>query len=194
MPQVPHAPQDPTERVGEAGETSGEIVRTGEASAPGAPEERIWVSPGVSIPKRVLTGLLMLGAVGVFLLIAAHEGASMWASTLIGAIFIGCFIWYLRIVAPKPFTLRLSTTGISREEAGGSPAVITWPEVARIKEEVFKSGKPISLSVYKRTGERSVYRAFVVYRDDIARFDALLAALREVLPEGTRWQRETVHE
>lgn len=190
MPQVPHAPQDPAAHVGDDGET----MRAGRVSAPADVDGQLWVSPGVSMPKRVLTVLLMLGAVGVFLLIAAHEGTSMWASTLIGAIFIGCFVWYLRIVAPKPFTLRLGTTGISRQESNGPLVTIGWTEVARIKEEVFKSGKPISLSVYKRTGERSVYRAFVVYRDDIARFDELLAALRNALPEGTRWQRETVHE
>ncbi|HEX6818177.1 MAG TPA: hypothetical protein VF120_07370 [Ktedonobacterales bacterium] len=186
MPQVPRVPDGSAPRTGEG--------LPSQERAPAEAGEQIWVSPGVSMRKRVLTGLLILAAAGVFLLIAAHEGASMWVSTLIGAVFIGCFIWYLRIVAPMPFTLHLGATGISREEPGGSSVVITWPEVARVKEEVFKNGKPISLSVYKRVGERGVYRAFVIYRDDIARFDGLLSALREALPEGTRWQRETVHE
>lgn len=190
MPQVPRAPQDPPAHS----RTDGETMRAGRASAAADVDEQEWVSPGVSMPKRVLTGLLILGAVGVFLLIATHEGASMWASTLIGAVFIGCFIWYLRIVAPRPFTLRVSGAGISRQELGGPLITVAWSEVARMKEEVFKNGRSVSLSVYKRTGERSVYRAFVVYRDDIARFDALLSALRTAMPEGTRWQRETVHE
>jgi hypothetical protein len=72
--------------------------------------------------------------------------------------------------------------------------MIPWTEMARVKEEVFKNGTPISLSFYKRVGERGVFRTFVVYRDDVPRFDALLSAVRTASPEGVRWQRETVHE
>jgi hypothetical protein len=39
-----------------------------------------------------------------------------------------------------------------------------------------------------------VARSFVVYRDDIPRFDDFLAAVRARLPEGVEWRRETVHE
>ena len=63
-----------------------------------------------------------------------------------------------------------------------------------MKEERFKNGTPVSLAVYKRVGERGVARAFVVYRDDIPRFDAFRAAVHAALPEGVPWRQETVHE
>ena len=118
----------------------------------------------------------------------------MLVSTLLGAIFIGCFVWYLTIVAPQPFTLVLDSTGVARNEKGKEPVVIPWQSVAKVKEEVFKSGKSVSITMYKRVGEKGLHRAWVVYRDDIPRFDALLAALRSGLPEGTPWMRERVHE
>jgi hypothetical protein len=173
----------------------GQQVADGEEMTPGASgEAQVWVSPGVSPRKRLLTGLGIALAAGVFILIAIDEGGPIWVSTLIGAVFIGCFIWYLRIVAPAPFTLRLDASGISREERGGQPAQIPWEGLARVKEEVFPNGQPISLSFYKRVGTSGVYRAFVVYRDDIPRFDAFLAAVRTVLPESVTYRRETVHE
>lgn len=157
-------------------------------------EEHTWESPGVSMRKRVLTGIGVAIAGGVFFLIAYSQGATMLVSTLLGAIFIGCFVWYLTIVAPQPFTLVLDSTGVARNEKGKEPVVIPWQSVAKIKEEVFKSGKSVSITVYKRVGEKGLHRAWVVYRDDIPRFDALLAALRSGLPEGTPWMRERVHE
>ena len=98
MPQVPHdVPYD--------------VPSVPEASA-----EHVWISPGVSLRKRALTALAIVLAAALFIFIAASEGASMWVSTLIGALFIGCFVWYLRIVAPTPFTLRLDDTSIMRQE------------------------------------------------------------------------------
>ncbi|HEV2238949.1 MAG TPA: hypothetical protein VGR57_19985, partial [Ktedonobacterales bacterium] len=66
--------------------------------------------------------------------------------------------------------------------------------IARVKEERFPSGKPLSLTVYKRTGERGVFRAFVIYGDDIPQFDAFLRAVRARVPEDRPWQVERVHE
>lgn len=159
----------------------------------GEPETR-WVSPGVSARKRMLTGIGVALAAGVFFAIARWQGASMLVSTIIGVIFISCFVWYLTIVAPRPFVLALDAAGIARTEAGGTLETIPWTGIARVKEEVFKNGKSVSLAVYKRVGERGVHRAWVVYRDDVPRFDALLAAVRAALPEDVPWMRETVHE
>lgn len=192
MSHVPDLPIDPVDPVDHAGNLAERLApgTTGEETH----AEQVWASPGVSMPKRVLTGLAVALAAALFIFIAAHEGASMWASTLVGAIFIGCFVWYLRIVAPTPFTLRLDAAGITREERGGELTAIPWTGIARAKEEAFKNGTSVSLTIYKRVGERGVHRAFVVYRDDIPRFDAFLAAVRARLAEGTPYQRETVHE
>jgi hypothetical protein len=153
-----------------------------------------WASPGVSLRKRILTGVGVALVAALFLFIAWYENASMLISTLIGLVFIGCFIWYLRIVAPTPYTLRLDGAGITRTEQNGGPQTIAWNGMARIKEEVFKNGTSVSFALYKRVGERNVARSFVIYRDDIPRFDEFLAAVRARLPESVEWRRETVHE
>jgi hypothetical protein len=154
----------------------------------------VWASPGVSVRKRWLTGIGVALAAALFFWIALAEGASMLVSTLIGVIFIGCFVWYLTIVAPTPFTITLDARGVTRAERGAEPATISWAGVAKVKEETFKSGTSVSLTVYKRVGERGLHRAWVVYRDDIPHFDALAEALRAGLPEATPWLRETIHE
>jgi hypothetical protein len=190
MTSVPsEVPSDPAGHG--TGNSTAQSAGTG-ASTPGAAQ--LWASPGVSIQKRWLTGGGVALAAALFIFIAVHEGASMWVSTLIGIVFIGCFIWYLRIVAPTPFTLALDQQGLTRTERDAEPMGIPWASMARVKEEVFKNGVPISLAVYKRVGERGVHRVFVVYRDDVPRFDELLAALRAALPETVPWQREVVHE
>jgi hypothetical protein len=153
-----------------------------------------WSSPGVSLRKRILTGVGVGLVAALFLFIAWYENASMLVSTLIGLVFIGCFIWYLRIIAPTPYTIHLDGAGITRTERNGAPQTIPWTGVARIKEEVFKNGTSVSFALYKRVGERNVARTFVIYRDDIPRFDEFLAAVRARLPESVEWRRETVHE
>lgn len=167
-----------------AGETAAAMgIRMGE-----------WSCPGVSVRKRWLTGIGVALAAVVFFLIAVHEGASGLVGTIIGVVFIGCFVWYLTIVAPTPFTITLDGEGITRAERGGEPVTIGWRNVAKIKEEHFKKGTSVSITVYKRVGERGLHRAWVVYRDDIPRYDAFVAAMRAGLPEDTPWFREQVHE
>jgi len=126
--------------------------------------------------------------------IALSEGATMLVSTVIGIVFIGCFVWYLRIVAPVPFMLTLDETGITRQDHGAEPVQIPWLQVAKVKEELFKSGKSVSLTIYRRVGERGLHRAYVVYRDDVPRFDGLVSAVRGAVPEKVPWVREQVHE
>jgi hypothetical protein len=153
-----------------------------------------WVSPGVSLRKRWLTGIGVLLASVLFFFIALSEGVTMLVSTLIGIIFIGGFIGYLRVVAPASFTIRLDEAGISRSDRGGEPVTIAWANVAKIREEVFPNGKPVSIAVFKRVGERGLHRSWVVYGDDIPHFAEFIATLHAGLPESTPWLRETVHE
>ena len=181
------------------GTSGGEIAdRVGASDGRSARDEgetqSRWVSPGVSVRKRIFTGAGVALAAAVFFAIARWQGASMLVSTIIGIIFIGCFVWYLTIVAPRPFTLALDSGAITRTDVGNEPEVIPWTGVAKVKEEVFKSGKSVSLTVYKRVGERGLHKAWAVYRDDVPRFDELQAAMRAALPDGVPWIRETVHE
>jgi hypothetical protein len=157
-------------------------------------ENRSWRSPGVSPRKRVLTTLFVAAAILLFFWIARAEGATMLVSSILGVIFIGGFVWYLVAVAPKPFAITLDGEQITRQDAGAEPVVVPWTSVARVKEELFPNGKTCSVAVYKRVGETGVARAWVVYGDDVPNFAALVAALRESLPEGVPWMRVTVHE
>jgi hypothetical protein len=159
--------------------------------APVAPRE--WVSPGVSVRKRILTGMGVTLVAILFFFIALHEGAPALVSTIIGVIFIGGFIGYLQVVAPTPFTLRLDERGVTRTDRDAEPQLITWGNIVRVKEEVFKSGVTVSVAVYKRVGARGLHRAWVIYRDDIPQFDAFVEALSAALPLDRPWARETVH-
>lgn len=174
------------------------IDLTGAASqaAPAVPATyaQQWEGPGVSVRKRWLTGFGVAVAAIVFIGIAFYEGASALVSTIIGLVFIGCFVWYLRIVAPTPFTLTVDPVNLTKADRGAEPVVIAWKNVAKVKEEVFKNGTSVSITVYKRVGEKGLHRAWVVYRDDMPRFDAFVQAVQESLPEGTPWIRERVHE
>lgn len=164
------------------------------ASPAPSPTTHQWVSPGISPRKRVLTGIGVALASIIFFAIALSEGATMLVSTLIGIVFIGGFVGYLRVIAPTPFTITLDAEGITRQERGAEPVSIPWGQVAKIKQELFPNGKPVSIAVFKRVGERGLHRAWVLYGDDVPDFDGLVATVRAALPEGTPWLAETVHE
>jgi hypothetical protein len=167
----------------------------GTAVGPRAPViSRDWVSPGVSLRKRVLTGVGVALVAALFVFIALYEQTSMLVSTIIGAVFILGFVGYLRVVAPKPFTLRLDEQGVTRADRGAEPLLIGWGGIAKVKEELFKNGTPISVTLYKRVGAKGVHKAWTVYRDDIPDFDGFASALSSALPENAPWLRETVHE
>jgi hypothetical protein len=153
-----------------------------------------WRSPGVSTRKRWLTGLGVALAATVFIIIALSQGASMLVSTVIGVVFIGCFILYLLAVAPTPFCITMDNDNLTRTERGSEPVIIPWTGVAKVKEELFKNGTSVSVTVYKRVGERGLHRSWVVYRDDLPDFATLVEAMRERMPEGSPWYREYVHD
>lgn len=155
---------------------------------------RDWVSPGVSLRKRIVTVIGVALVIALFVFIAVYERTSMLVSTIIGAVFILGFIGYLRVVAPTPFTLRLDEQGVTRADRGAEPLLIGWGGIAKVKEELLKKGTPISVTLYKRVGAKGLHKAWTVYRDDIPDFDGFASALSAALPESTPWLRETVHE
>ena len=174
-----------------------------------ATEPRAWVCRGIPLSRQVLTLVGVAASAVVFFALARWQGASMLVSTVIGAVFIAGFVGYLHVIAPTPFHITLDGAGITRteqtqrpagtpEDAASRPAAapvrITWGQVAKVKEERFRSGKSVSLTVYKRVGERGLHRAFVIYRDDVGDFDGLLGALRAGVPEDAPWLVERVHE
>ena len=127
----------------------------------GKQDTREWVCPGVSVRKRWLTGIGVAMASAVFFFIALWEGASMLVSTLIGIVFIGGFIGYLRVVAPTPFTIRLDAEGVTYREVdiGGDPALEAryreWLPVVEIDgERAFVYRIPVG-SLRRKLGTQS---------------------------------------
>lgn len=175
-----------------------------EANAPA----HVWVCRGIPLGRQILSHVGVVAAAALFFFLALWQGATMLVSTLIGIVFIGGFVGYLRVIAPTPFTIALDAAGITRAEQArrpavsgsgsgsskGEPAVIPWGQVAKVKEERFKSGKSVSLTVYKRVGERGLHRAFVIYRDDVGDYDGLRDGLRAGLPDTCPWLVEQIHE
>jgi hypothetical protein len=170
---------------------------------------RVWVCRGIPLSRQILTTAAVIAAAVLFFALARWQGATMLVSSVIGAVFIAGFVGYLRVIAPTPYTLTLDGAGITRAERArrapaaehesasrpaGEPLRIPWAQVAKVKEERFKSGKSVSLTVYKRVGERGLHRAFVIYRDDVGDFDGLHGALRAGTPETAPWLVERVHE
>jgi hypothetical protein len=136
----------------------------------------------------------MLFVLGLFVVgVVFYEGGSLIVSAVLGFLLIAGFIWYLRLIAPAPFILRLTADGLTRQEKASEPLVIPWDKIVRVKEEQFANGKIIGVMVYARS-KHSVYRALVLYRDDLPQFDEFRKALKaSTLPE-TPWRLETVHE
>lgn len=156
-------------------------------------EASAFASPGLTARKRYGTAI-MLFVLGVFVIgVVFYDGGSVIVSAILGALLIAGFVWYLRLIAPAPFTLSLTDEGLTRQEQGKEAQMIPWGDMARVKEEQFPNGKIIGVMVYARS-KSSVYRALVLWRDDLPQFDAFRQALKaSTLPE-TLWQLETVHE
>ena len=168
------------------------------AAHPSAPashqvERRTFASPGLTPGKRYGTAI-MLFVLGLFVVgVVWYQGGSVIVSAILGFLLIAGFIWYLRMIAPAPFTLELTPEGLARQEQGQAAQVIAWDKIARVKEEQFANGKVIGVMVYARS-KSSVYRALVLWRDDLPQFDEFRQALKASTLPGTPWQLETVHE
>ncbi|MBV9691648.1 MAG: hypothetical protein JO202_18280 [Ktedonobacteraceae bacterium] len=166
-------------------------------------EEQIFIGPGLSSFKRIVTALGVAALTLLVLWIALHQGVSALGSTTAAILFIIGFIIYLRIVAPVPFTITLGPEAVVKRSRNGEVLEVHWEDITRIKEEFFprqKSdpgpyGKRISLTLYRKVttaGQKA--KAWAVYRDDVTDLDSLAAALKKGIPPTCTWQSEVVHE
>lgn len=158
-------------------------------------QDRVFIGPGLSPFKRIMTMVGVLGVTLLVLWIAIHQGFSAVGSTIAALVFITGFILYLRIVAPVPFMISLTSEGVSKKSRNGEIIDLSWDEITKIKEEFFRNGKRISVAVYRQPGTaQQKARAWVVYRDDVKDIDGLANAMREMRPESCEWNSETVHD
>jgi hypothetical protein len=162
--------------------------------------EQSFVGHGLSLFKRIVTILGLIGIVALVLWIAvyqhnAHNDASVIGSSIAAILFIGGFAYYLMIIAPVPFTITLSAEGLNRRSKRGEIITLTWDELTQVKEEFFPNGKRIGIIVYRKVtqpGQKA--KAWAVYRDDMTELDGLANALKQAIPETCVWKSEIAHE
>jgi hypothetical protein len=158
-------------------------------------QDRIFIGPGLSPFKRIVTIIGVTGLTALVLWIAIYQGVSAIGSTIAAILFILGFIIYLRIVAPVPFTIEIEPEVLIKRSKRGEVIAVRWDQVTRIKEEFFPNGKRISLTVYRKPAHpREKTKAWAVYRDDVTAIDSLAAALQQAMPGTCEWKSETVHE
>jgi hypothetical protein len=164
------------------------------ASSPAA-QGQVFIGPGLTRFKSIVTLLAVLGVVAVVLGIAIHQGASALGSTIVAILFIIGFLIYLRIIAPVPFTITLEPEALVKRSRNGETIEVRWEDITRVKEEFFPNGTRISVTVYRKVSSpEQKAKAWAVYRDDVTDLDGLAEALKQALPETASWQSETVHE
>ena len=157
--------------------------------------EQVFIGPGVSRFKQTMTIVGIVAIVAIVLWIAIHQGVSAVGSTIAAILFIAGFIYYLRIIAPIPFTIHLNKETLVKRSRNGEEIVLRWEDLTRIKEEFFPNGKRISVIVYRNVTDPSQKaKAWAVYRDDVTDLDGLAEALKQAIPPTCQWQSETVHE
>lgn len=158
-------------------------------------QEQVFIGPGLSRFKRIMTTVGVIAVTGLVLWIAIHQGVSALGSTIAAIVFIIGFVLYLRIVAPVPFTIALTPEQLVKRSRNGEAIEIAWDDLTKIKEEFFPNGKRISVTAYRKvTDPRQKAKAWAVYRDDVTDIDGLATVLKAAIPETCQWQSETVHE
>ena len=162
--------------------------------------EQVFIGPGLSPFKRLITilGVICLIALVLWIAIYQHSArndASVIGSTIAALLFISGFIYYLNLVAPVPFTITVSPQGVFKRNHKGDAVDLPWEDVVHIKEEFFPNGKRISVTVYRKvTAPNQKAKAWAVYRDDVTNLDGLAEVLQKAIPQTCKWESETVHE
>lgn len=161
--------------------------------------EKIFVGPGLRPFKRLVT---IFGVIFLFALIlwiglyqGILQGGSAIGSTIVALLFVLGFVYYLRLIAPVPFTIELAKEALIKRSKNGEVIEIRWENLVRVKEEFFHNGKRIGLTAFRRpSSPQEKAKAWAVYRDDVTDIDALAAALKAAIPETCEWVNETVHD
>lgn len=168
-------------------------------ATPAAARAKVFIGPGLSPFKRLVTIAGVIFLLALVLWIAFYQGilqgGSAVGSTIVAVLFILGFVYYLRLIAPVPFTIRLEPGALIKESRNGEVIEVRWENLTRVKEEFFPNGKRIGLAIFRRPASpQEKARAWAVYRDDVLDIDALAEALKAAIPETCAWQSETVHD
>ena len=166
---------------------------------PAPAQARVFIGPGLSPFKRIVTIAGVIGLFGLVLWIAIYQGilqgGSAVGSTIVALLFILGFVYYLRLIAPVPFTITLEPEALIKRSKKGEILEIRWENLTRVKEEFFHNGKRIGITVFRKPSTpQEKAKAWAVYRDDVMDIDALAEALHAAIPATCEWKSETVHE
>jgi hypothetical protein len=168
-------------------------------ASPATDQAKIFIGPGLTPFKRAVTilGVTFLLALVLWIAVAQNifQGGSAVVSTIVAVLFILGFIYYLRLIAPVPFTINLEEEALVKRSKNGEVIEIRWENLTRIKEEFFHNGKRIGITAFRQpSSPQEKAKAWAVYRDDVTDIDALAEALREAIPPTCEWKGETVHD
>jgi hypothetical protein len=165
-----------------------------------AAQEQVFIGPGLSRFKLIVTIVGLLFVVSIVLWIALHQAQQGAISTAIGStiaaiLFIAGFVYYLLIIAPVPFTITVGPEALVKHSRNGEIIEVRWADLVKVKEEFFPNGKRIGITAYRRvTTPEQKPKAWAVYRDDVTDLDGLAQALKQAIPATCEWQSEKVHE
>ncbi len=164
-----------------------------------ADQAKVFIGPGLSPLKRIITISGVIFLLALILWIGIYQGflqgGSAIGSTIVALLFVLGFIYYLRLIAPVPFTIVLEQEALVKRSKKGEIIEIRWENLTRIKEEFFHNGKRIGITAFRKpSSPQEKAKAWAVYRDDVTDIDALAATLKETIPETCEWLSETVHD
>ena len=162
-------------------------------------QAKVFIGPGLSLFKRTMTtlGVVLLLALIIWIGIDQDflQGGSAIGSTIVALLFVLGFIYYLRLIAPVPFTIELTGEALIKRSKKGEIVEIRWESLTKVKEEFFHNGKRIGITAFRKpSSPQEKAKAWAVYRDDVTDIDALAAALKAAIPETCAWLSETVHD
>jgi hypothetical protein len=168
-------------------------------ATPATAHEQVFIGPGLSPFKRWATTFGVIFLIALVLWIAIYQGAlkggSAVGSTIVAILFILGFIYYLRLIAPVPFTINLEPEALVKRSKNGEVIEIRWENLTRVKEEFFHNGKRIGITAFRKPANpQEKARAWAVYRDDVTDIDALAESLKAAIPATCEWKSETVHD
>ncbi len=164
-----------------------------------ATQAKTFIGPGLSPFKRAVTIFGVIFLIALVLWIAVYQGilqgGSAVGSTIVAILFILGFVYYLRLIAPVPFTIHLEPEALVKRSKKGEVIEIRWENLTRVKEEFFHNGKRIGITVFRKPANpQEKAKAWAVYRDDVTDIDALAEALKAAIPDTCEWLSETVHD
>src|SRR5579859_1832005 len=117
-------------------------------------QTKVFIGPGLSLFKRLVTIFGVIFLLALILWIGIYQGVlqggSAIGSTIVAVLFVLGFVYYLRLIAPVPFTIELGQEALIKRSKKDEVVEIRWENLTRIKEEFFHNGKRIGITAFRK--------------------------------------------